>query len=126
MSQQFSIGGSFEILPETGNPQGQVLVSAPVSEKVYLSNYVTTVMQLTSDSPASVSLGPLTAVNVVVLRVVGQKIRVRYTSSDGSSQAVPVDPFTVVISEPTNIAALDLTRTAGSDTTVYVTLGQKG
>jgi len=68
----------------------------------------------------------LSAINVLQIRVVGNKVRVRITSTDGSTQAIPVDSFLCIVTDSVDITAVDLTRTAGSETTVYVTICQKG
>jgi hypothetical protein len=88
------------------------------------ANSLSTTVNLTTDDPYTLSLGALANVNVLMIRAVGGKIRVRVTSSDGSQQAIPTD-FLLLFTGAVNITALDLTRTAGTSTVVSVYMGDK-
>jgi len=77
---------------------------------------VTGYVDCLDDSPVSIPLAGLGAAgaNVVHLRAEGAKVRARVTSTDGSTQAVPVDPLLFVESDSVAITAIDVTRVAGS------------
>jgi hypothetical protein len=126
MSQQLKLEGALVIEEAIGDYQGQSQITNVIKESMTVLQYQSTVYVLSSDSAQTVSLGSLSAVNVLQLRVVGNKVRVRITSSDGTSQAIPVDSFLCIISDSVDITAIDLTRTVGSESTVYVTICQKG
>lgn len=126
MAQQLTIEGALVISEAVGDYQGQSQVTNTIAEKMSILQYQNTVYVLSADSAQTVALGALTEINVLQIRVVGNKVRVRITSSDGTSQAIPVDSFLCIVSDSVSITAVDLTRTAGSETTVYVTICQKG
>ncbi len=126
MAQQLTIEGALVIREAVGDYQGQSQVTNTIAEKMSILQYQNTVYVLSADSAQTVALGALSEVNVLQIRVVGNKIRVRITSTDGSTQAIPVDSFLCIVSDSVSITAVDLTRTAGSETTVYVTICQKG
>lgn len=105
---------------------GQAQVAAAYQEQLSVDGVLVTNLTLSSDSPVSVSLGPLSGVNLLSIRAVGGKIRVRVTSSDGSSQALPVDPVLVLMSDSVDITAIDLTRTADIETEVFIVMAEKG
>lgn len=117
--------GSDEIAPPVGNPSGQPSVLVAKDETMPLRNYLTTVVYLTANDPVSVSLGPLTGVNYLSIRSGDSKIRVRLTSADGTTQAVPVYPSLDLRSDTVDITAIDLTRTSGVDSEVFIVMGQK-
>lgn len=104
---------------------GQAQVAASFEEQLSVESVLVTNLTLSSDSPVSLSLGPLTGVNLLSIRAVGGKIRVRVTSSDGTSQGLPVDPVLVLMSDSVDITAIDLTRTANIETEVFVVMAQK-
>lgn len=126
MAQQLTIEGALVISEAVGDYQGQSQVTNTIAEKMSILQYQNTVYVLSADSAQTVALGALTEINVLQIRVVGNKVRVRITSSDGTTQAIPVDSFLCIVSDSVSITAVDLTRTAGSETTVYVTICQKG
>jgi len=125
MADVFALEGSYSSRPTSGNPSGNPEVEAPISERITLNNKTVGYYELTSDSPVNVDLGGLSSVNVLVIKTVGGKARVRITSSDGSTQAVPVDSFFVLITKSVAVTAIDLTRVAGIDTNVRVFLGER-
>lgn len=126
MAQQLTIEGALVISEAVGDYQGQSQVTNTIAEKMSILQYQNTVYVLSSDSAQTVALGALSEINVLQIRVVGNKVRVRITSTDGTTQAIPVDSFLCIVSDSVSITAVDLTRTAGSETTVYVTICQKG
>lgn len=117
--------GSATIEPPGGNPSGQPTTLVQIDDTLALSNFLSTVVYLTTDSPVSVSLGPLTGVNYLSIRSGDAATRARLTSSVGSTQAVSVYPFLEVRSDTVPITAIDLTRTAGIDSEVFIVMGQK-
>jgi hypothetical protein len=90
-----------------------------------LSNQLTSMCALTNDSEKMLPLGCVDEVNVLVIKAVGGKVRVRITSADGSSQAVPVDSFLALTTYSVGITAVGVTRTPAVPTTVRFFLGQK-
>lgn len=80
--------------------------------------------ELTDDSPVSVPLAALSRAHAVFVKTVGGKVRVRLTSADGSSQAIPVDSMLLLISESVPFTAIDITRAAGVPVTVRVLLAE--
>lgn len=117
--------GSDTIAPPVGNPSGQPSVLVSRDETMPLRNYLSTVVYLTVDTAVAVSLGPLTGVNYLSIRSGDSKIRVRLTSADGTTQAVPVYPSLDLRSDTVDITAIDLTRSAGVDSEVFIVMGQK-
>lgn len=110
----------------SGLSSGIPAVTLPLDETLTLkSPPVIGQYSLAADAAQAVGLGGLTNVNVLVVKAVGGKVRVRITSTDGSQQAIPVDSLLVLLTSAVAITAIDLTRVAGTLTTVTVTLGEK-
>lgn len=124
MSESFALTATLESKPLVGNPSGQPSVILPINEKVTLERSLVTTLELTSDSPVIVNLGPITNVNVLMVRAVGSKVRLRVTSADGTNQAIPVDPVVTLINRTIPITAVEVMRTPTYDTTVFVFLGE--
>lgn len=82
-------------------------------------------LTLASDSPAALPFGGLSEANVLIVKCVGGKVRVRITSADGSQQSVPVDSFLALISASVPMTTVDVTRVPGVQTVVRYFLGQK-
>lgn len=126
MADVFNLTGSYSSTPASGTPSGDPLIDARLSESMVIKAKQVVTVTLDSDSPESVAFGDLAGAHVVVIRANGGKVRARYTSSDGSAQAVPVDPLDIKISSTVPITALDLTRVAGAGTVICrVFLGEK-
>lgn len=125
MADVFVLEGSFSTKPTSGNPSGNPEVESPISERITLANKTLGLYELTVDTPVSVDFGGLTNVNVLVIKTVGGKVRVRLTSADGATQAVPVDSMLILLDRSVPITAIDLTRVAGVATTVRVFLGER-
>lgn len=123
MADTFTLSGSYETHPTTGSPSAVPNVVAPVSEVVQLENKSVQFFVLDADAPVSVQFPAGFTCNVLVVKAQGGKARVRLTSADGSSQAVPVDTFLALISQTVGITAIDLTREPGVLTQVQVFLG---
>jgi hypothetical protein len=125
MADVFKLEGSYSTHPTSGSPSGNPEIDAPISERVGLKNKTVGYYELTADAPVSVDFGGLANVNVLYLKTVGGKVRVRITSSDGATQSIPVDTVLAIISKSVAITAIDLTRVAGVDTNVRVFLGER-
>ena len=125
MADTCTLDGSYSVEPASGSPSGDPEISTPLSEVVSIDEKSVIKMKLTDDNPALVSFGAITNAHIVFVRARGSKVRARLTSADGSQQSVPVDPPLLSISQTVPITAVDLTRTAGVETTVQVFLGEK-
>lgn len=126
MSHVFKLHGDYSVTPSSGSPSAAPTVSAPIDETMTLKRAPSvSEYELTADSVQSVAFGPATNAHVIVIKTVGGKIRARLTSADGTTQAIAVDSFAVIISESVPYTALDLTRVSGVTTTVKVLLGEK-
>ena len=100
-------------------------IAACIEESLALKGSpITGEFELTDDAPVSVPLASLSRAHAVFVKAVGGKVRVRLTSADGSSQAIPVDSVLFVISESVHFTAIDLTRAAGVSVTVRVLLAE--
>lgn len=125
MADIFHLSGGYQSAPASGSPSGDPLIDTPLDEVLVLKRKQVLTLELDTDSPESVAFGDLAGAHVVVIRS-SAKVRVRYTSSDGAAQAVPVDPLEVRISQTVPVTALDLTRVSGAGTvTCKVFLGEK-
>lgn len=125
MADVFRLEGSYQTQPTSGNLSGNPSVDALISERVGIKNKAIAVYNLTSDSPVSVSLAGMSGINVLMLKTVGGKVRVRLTSADGAQQAIPVDSFIALIDLTVPITAIDLTRNPATSTTVQLFLGER-
>lgn len=125
MQQRLKLEGSVEVSSPVGNPSGHPQALVQLAEILYTGKYSVQTVTLSADSATSLSLGALSEANFLVIRVDGGKVRVRITSSDGTSQSIPVDPLLILRCDSVGITAIDITRTTGIDTDVYAVLGQK-
>lgn len=108
-----------------GPISGLASVAIPLVERAALAQFSNQSITLTSDAALVVPLGSMTEVNALIVKAIGAKVRVRVTSADGSTQAVPVDSLLVLLAGSVPITAIDLMRVAGVETAVEVFLGQK-
>lgn len=127
MSQTVKIHGELSAGPDScsgssGSPALLVQLDEAISVKGVPN---TSEYELSSDSPQSVAFGGLASASVVLIKATGGKVRVRLTSADGTSQAIPVDSLLLILSESVAYTAIDLTRVSGTLTTVAVTLAEK-
>lgn len=126
MAYSWTLQGSIVVNPLLGVDSGISFGSTPLDENVQLLNKVDAQYVLTDDAAHGVSLGGLTDVSVLTVKVIGSKVRVRITSADGTTQAIPVDSLLILTDLSVPITAIDLTRQlAGVDTTVIVFLGER-
>lgn len=125
MSETFTLSGSAGSKPVVGAPSGQGNLSIPLDEGVSLLRSLKSEYRLSADAVQAVGLGPLTNVHVLIVRANGGKVRVRVTSADGVTQAIPVDPLLVLIANDVPITAVDLTRVANIETDVSIFLGER-
>lgn len=127
MSNLFQLLGGYRASPASGTPSGDPLVEAPLSEAMYLRNELAISVDVSDDNPKTVNFGGLAGAHVIVIRSNGGKVRARLTSADGATQAVPVDAIFIVMSTTVPFTALDLTRVAGSGSTLTckVFLGER-
>lgn len=123
------LNGSITITPLGGRLMGPASgvpsTEVPLDEPIALSAYMVQSLVLDTDSPMSVPFGGVASVNFLSVKAIDEKVRVRLTSADGSSQSVPVDGLLVVQTDSVPITAIDVTRVTGIQTTVEVILGQK-
>lgn len=121
----FQLLGSYTTAPSSGSPSADPSLNAVLDEKLTLKRKSVREYTLDADGVQAVDLGGLAAAHVVVVKCVGGKAKLRLTSADGATQAVPVDSFAAFISESVPFTALDLTREAGIEVTVKIFLGEK-
>ena len=125
MAYTWRLQGTMTAEPLLGVTSGIPALTIPLDETYQLDKVLPSQYTLADSTVTDVSLGGLTAINLVWIKVVGSKVRVRITSSDGSTQAIPVDTIFMLESQSIDITAIDLTLLLGGvETTVEVFLGQ--
>jgi len=125
MADSFKLLGSYEWNP-LGNPLSFAPVGiAQISEGKTLKVKQVADVELLVDTPVAVPFGGVVNAHIVILKATGGKVRARCTSADGALQAVPFDTYWILMSESVPLTAIDLTRVAGTVTTVRVFLGEK-
>lgn len=123
--------GSASVAPTVGTPSGEMVNLGPIEERVLVGFRLDQQFDLTVDTAVVVPVlraasGPFNAgAHVLMVKVVGGKVRVRITTSDGSTQAIPVDSFLSLISLAVPITAVDFTRVASTLTTVKLFMAEK-
>ena len=126
MADLFELTGGYSTRPISGVTSGFPSLDTPLLESVQLERFAVQEVELASDSTVLVDFCGVTNAHVLILKVVGSKIRADLTSTDGAAQAIPVDDLLILISETVPITVLSLTRLAGGVTTsVQVFLGEK-
>ena len=123
MADTFALSGGWTITPVVvGVNSGCPTITTPLSEQVSVTQKAVEDISLTVDTAVTVPFSTLAEAYVVTLKP-SRKVTARFTSADGTTQAIPVDKFFMLINSSSNpITALDLTREAGQATTVKVTL----
>lgn len=82
---------------------------------------VTGYVDCLDDNPVTIPLAGLSGgANVASLSTSGGKVKASLSSTDGSGQAVPVDPTLLVRSDSVAITAITVTRVPGSGQTPRV------
>jgi hypothetical protein len=125
MADSFKLLGSYEVSPLGSSLSFAPSVVAQINEARTLKFKHLQDIDLTADAPVNVSFGGVANAHVVVMKAVGGKVRARLTSAEGSQQAVPFDTYFILMSESAPVTAIDLTRVAGTTTSVRVFLGEK-
>jgi len=125
LADTFELSGSYATEPSSGSPSADPSLAAAIEESVSLDLKELRTYRLDADSVQTVDLGGLDEVNVLLVKAVGGKLKVRLTSTDGTTQAVPVDSFLCIISESVGITAIDLLRETGIEVTAKIFMGQK-
>lgn len=124
MATKLALTGLLDASPFTTTGQGAKFL-ANFDVRMNLQHELATDFELTVDTAVVVPFGALDEVNVVYILAVGGKVRVRVTSSDGTTQSIPCDPYCLLISNSVGITALDVTRLAATPTTVTVFIAKK-
>lgn len=125
MADTLRIEGSLETTPLLGVTSGAPTITIPIDTTLQLIRKATAEYTLEDDTVTDVELGQLDNVQVLSITVIGSKVRVRITSTDGATQSIPVDDSLMLVCQSVPITAIDLTRTAsGVETTVLVFMGQ--
>jgi len=125
VADQFTLSGNYATDPLDGVISFDASVVATIDEALTLGKKNLQTISLGADSPEVVNFGDLAGANVVLLKAVGGKVRARFTSIDGTAQAIPFDSYLILMSLDAPITALDLTRTPATETTCRVFLGEK-
>jgi hypothetical protein len=120
----FTLEASLSSEPASAG-SGDPTVLASLLEAMLVDDSKTLRLTLSSDAPLSIPFDTLVSAAVVFVRASGGKVRVRVTSADGVTQALPADPLLLVLSRSVPFTALDLTRVPGTLTTVTVYLAQR-
>ncbi len=126
MSDNFILQGNWRTEPRNTGlvSSGCPAFATPVNETVLLARKQYADVALEADAPESVPFGDVTSANVVLIKA-NRKVTVRLTSSEGTTQILPVDSILYLISESVPYTAIDLTRVVGQATSVKVFLGEK-
>ena len=128
MSDTFTLQATARAEPNSTLPLGSgcPTITIPFDEQVTLvvKNYDE--VDLSVDTPVSVSFGGVVNASVVVISTVnGAKVTARITSADGTTQSIPIDDTFILISRSVPVTAIDLTRLPATATKVKVFLGEK-
>ena len=130
MADTFALNGSWTTEPRsTGQQSCDPALSSEIDESVALETKEIGTYKLTVGTAVPVALGAIAALvgaSVLIIRTVGGKVKATITTTDGATQAVPVDPLLILISTSVPVTALTLTRDPAvtATVTVKVFLGQ--
>jgi hypothetical protein len=125
MADAFKLLGSYETSP-LGNPLSFAPnIIAQISESKTVKAKQIEDVTLDVDTPIAVPFGGVINAHIIILKATGGKVKARVTSADGAVQAIPFDTYWILMSESVPITAIDLTRVAGTLTTVRVFLAEK-
>lgn len=105
---------------------GAAGLSLPLAANMTFDEYSYQAFDLLVDGVTTIPLGALANVNALMIQAVGASgVVVRITTSLGTTQVIPTGKLLLLLTQDYNITALDVQRTAGQDTTLYVLLGQR-
>lgn len=122
----FKLAGSYSTQPASGVPSADPqVVSTGIDESLELAKKQLGEYTPTTDAPVVVDMGGLVnGANVMLVKVIGGKVKLLVTSSDGSAQAIPCDDFLEWICRSVPITAVSIVRATGvADITVKIFLG---
>lgn len=135
MGDQLILKGSMQALPPMGALGSGLSADlgelGDIDERLLIGAKLNTRLNIPTDAVFSVPIltgvgGPFVAgVNVLVVKPVGGKVKVRVTSADGATQAIPVDSYLSLISLSVPITAVDFTRVSGVTTTIKLFMAEK-
>lgn len=126
MADTFNLQGMIQTCPVTGTPPGFFAPVAQIAETSTLQVKLLQEIPLNADGPVSVDLASFAnGVNIVYLKAIGGAITARLTSTKGTTQAIPVDPLQIIISNTVAFTALDIARPPGIPVRVEVFVGAK-
>ncbi len=124
-------GAVTSLPPTAASPvSGDLGEVGELDERLLVGAKLNTRFDLLADTALAVPLlaaggGPFrVGANFILVKCVG-KVRVRITTSDGATQAVPVDGCLLLVSSSVYVTAIDFTRVAGVATTVKLFLAEK-
>jgi hypothetical protein len=121
----FKLSGHLSIRPPPAIVVTDFTIENDVLEQVSVTKKLAGRMTLDADGPEVLNLADMTAVHVVQIKV-DQKVVVRLTSADGSVQAIPVDPYLLLISRLVGFTAITVERLPNVATSVQFVLAQAG
>jgi len=124
-SSIYKLVGSYTTEPAQGNPSGKTSDSAFINETLFLSTKTTCEIFLTDNNPATIPLGGIEDVNVVMIKTVEGPIQAKITSDLGSEQIIPVDGLFQLITISNPVSQISVTRLTSANTLVNVFLGEK-
>ena len=124
MADTFKLSGSYDVAPLGSSLSFAPTGTAAISESRGIKAKEVSELLLSVDTPVAVPFGGVANANIVILKAVGGKVRARFTSADGSLQSIPFDTYLILMSETVPVTVIDLTRVAGTETTVRVFLGE--
>jgi hypothetical protein len=124
VADTLTLTASLSTVPAIGSASGRGSIIIPIEDRRSITGKLGPAeYRLTSDSPQAVGFGTLTNASIIVMRVVsGGAVRARFTSDFGNTQSLPVDPTLLLECRREPCTAIDLTREAGVETVVEVTL----
>lgn len=124
MTDVFTLHGDFETQPGSGSRSIDPEVRSRIDERLAIAAKAVQTLELDVDTAVSVDMSNLGEAAVVVIKT-DQKVKARLTSTDGATQAVPVDGVLILIAKAVGYTAIDLTRLPGTPTTARIFLAEK-
>jgi hypothetical protein len=126
VADTFNFAGAITTTPLGLTNSFVASLNVPIQEQFTLDAKTSGEVQLTSDSALPLNFGGVTDANIVTLKVLpgASPVTAALTWAGGTSQVVPVDTYTVLMSEGKPITAITLQRTPGVLSTVEYLLGQ--